>query len=58
MLGWMGNQPRETWLFVALKNPKVPAKLGWVVEFDALRAVNVPCMTSGRRPLLMTPSES
>lgn len=51
------NGPRETWLFVALTKPKVPAKLSSDVEFEALWAVKVPCMTSALRALLMTPSE-
>jgi hypothetical protein len=51
------NGPRETWLFVALTKPKVPAKLSSEVEFEALWAVKVPCMISALRALLMTPSE-
>jgi hypothetical protein len=35
-----------------LINPKVPAKLGWVVESDALRAVNVPCIDVGSKTTL------
>jgi hypothetical protein len=50
------NGPRETWLFVALTKPKVPVKLSSDVEFEALWAVKVPCMTSALRALLMTPS--
>jgi hypothetical protein len=51
-----GNGPRETWLFVALTKPKVPVKFSSDVEFEALWAVKVPCMTSALRVLLMTPS--
>jgi hypothetical protein len=44
-------------LFVALMNSNVPAKLSSDVVFVAFVAVKTPCMTSGTRVLLTTPSE-